>query len=69
MQKSPVAEADTLCEELLQGLPVEVAVVAREFKAFTRGRKIKTPQQLLRVVLLYCGVDQSVREVAGKLTL
>lgn len=43
--------------------------MAREFKAFTRGRKIKTPQQLLRVVLLYCGVDQSLCEVAGNLTL
>jgi hypothetical protein len=69
MQKPPLAEADTLFEELLQDLPAEVAELAREFKAFTRGRKIKTPQQLLRVVLLYCGVDQSLREVAGNLTL
>jgi hypothetical protein len=53
----------------LQDLPADVAVLAREFKAFTRGRKIKTPQQLLRVVLLYWGVDQSLREVAGNLTL
>jgi hypothetical protein len=69
MQKSPLAEADTLCEELLQDLPADVAGLAREFKAFTRGRKIKTPQQLLRVVLLYCGLDQSLREVAGTLTV
>jgi hypothetical protein len=43
--------------------------MAREFKAFTRARKIKTPVQLLRVVLLYCGLDKSLREVAGHRTL
>src|SRR4029434_4848992 len=42
--------------------------MAREFKAFARVRKIKTPAQLLRVVLLYCGVDKALREVAGILT-
>jgi hypothetical protein len=43
--------------------------MAYEFKAFTRARNIKTPQQLLRVVLWYCGLDQSLREIAGTMTL
>jgi hypothetical protein len=43
--------------------------MAREFKAFTRARQIKTPGPLLRVVLLCCGLDKSLREVAGHFTL
>jgi len=65
----PSQDLDTLFEELLQDLPPETAQMAREFKAFTRSRKIKTPVQLLRVVLLYCGLDKSLREVAGHVTL
>jgi hypothetical protein len=64
----PPAEPETLFEELLQDLPPETVSMAREFKAFARARKIKTPEQLLRVVLLYCGVDKALREVAGTLT-
>jgi hypothetical protein len=61
----PLADPETLFEELLQDLPPETVSMAREFKAFARVRKIKTPAQLLRVVLLYCGVDKALREVAG----
>jgi hypothetical protein len=53
----------------LQDLPIDRVASAREFPAFARARKIKTPQELLRVVLLYCGLDQSLRTVAGNLTL
>jgi hypothetical protein len=53
----------------LQDLPPETIDMAYEFKAFTRSRKIKTPQDLLRVVLLYCGLDQSQRQIAGNLAL
>jgi hypothetical protein len=42
--------------------------MAREFKAFVRAKKVKTPGQLLRVVFLYCGLDKSLREVAGTFT-
>ena len=56
-------------ETLLQDLPVALVASAREFRAFTRARKITPPQELLRVVLLYCGLDQSLRTVAGNLTL
>src|SRR5882724_10941715 len=54
----PPTDPDTLFEELLQDLPPETVPMAREFKAFARARKIQTPEQLLRVVLLYCGVDK-----------
>jgi hypothetical protein len=37
--------------------------MAREFKAFVRAKKVKTPEQLLRVVFLYCGLDKPLREV------
>jgi hypothetical protein len=69
VMQAPSLDADTLFEQFLQALPSEWEAMARQFKAFTRGRKIQTPLQLLRVVLLYCGVDQSLREVAGTLTL
>jgi hypothetical protein len=65
----PRPDPDTLFEDLLQDLPSETAQMAREFKAFTRARKIKTPHQLLRVVCLYGGLDQSLRDVAGTVTL
>jgi hypothetical protein len=64
----PLTDADTLFEELLQDLPPETERMAREFKAFVRAKKVKTPVQLLRVVFLYCGVDKPLREVAGTLT-
>lgn len=67
--QSPPPDPDTLFEEILQDLPPETERMAREFKAFTRTRKIKTPAQLLRAVLLYSGLDKSLREVAGNLTL
>src|SRR5262249_61674189 len=61
----PLTDPDTLFEELLQDLPPETVQMAREFKAFVRAKKVKTPGQLLRVVFLYCGLDKSLREVAG----
>jgi hypothetical protein len=42
--------------------------MARACKACVRAKKVKTPGQLLRVVFFYCGLDQSVREVAGIFT-
>jgi hypothetical protein len=68
MQMPPV-DPDTLFEDLLQDLPPETTAMAREFKAFVRAKTVKTPQQLLRVVLLYCGVDKSLRETAADFTL
>jgi hypothetical protein len=51
----PLTDADTLFEELLQDLPPTGSHMAREFKAFVRAKKVKTPEPLLRIVLLYCG--------------
>jgi len=64
----PLTDPDTLFEELLQDLPPEIMQMARDFKAFVRAKKVKTPGQLLRVVFLYCGLDKSLREVAGTFT-
>jgi hypothetical protein len=64
----PLTDPDTLFEELLQDLPSETVQMARPFKAFVRAKKVKTPAQLLRVVFLYCGLDKSLREVAGTFT-
>src|SRR6516225_8261438 len=64
----PLTDADTLFEELLQDLPPTVSQMAREFKAFVRTKKVKTPEHLLRVVFLYCGLDKPLREVAGTFT-
>jgi hypothetical protein len=64
----PLTDPDTLFEELLQDLPSETVQMARTFKAFVRAKKVKTPAQLLRVVFLYCGLDKSLREVAGTFT-
>jgi hypothetical protein len=65
----PPQDPDTLCEDLLQDLPAETTAMARAFKAFVRAKKVKPPQQLLRVVFLYCGVDKSLRETAATFTL
>ena len=64
----PLTDPDTLFEELLQDLPAETVQMARTFKAFVRAKKVKTPAHLLRVVFLYCGLDKSLREVAGTFT-
>jgi hypothetical protein len=61
----PPADPDTLFEELLQDLPPATTAMARECKAFVRAKKVKTPQQLLRAVFLYCGLDKSLRETAA----
>jgi len=65
----PLTDADTLFEHLLQDLPPETVQLAREFRAFVRAKKVKTPEQLLRLVLLYCGLDKPLREVAGTFTV
>ena len=56
-------------EEFMKELPADYQALAYEFQAFTRSRKIKTPAQLLQVVMLYCGLDHVLRETAGVFTL
>jgi hypothetical protein len=65
---SSLVIADTTFEKILQEIPAEVGMLAREFGAFTRKRAIRTPEELLRAVLLYSGLDQSLREVAASFT-
>lgn len=65
----PSSDSDTIFAELLQDLPSETASLAVEFKAFARARKIKTPEELLRLVLLFAALDYTEREVAANLVL
>jgi Transposase DDE domain len=61
----PPPDPDTIFAQLLQDFPDDFQEMAREFKAFTRARKIKTPAQLLRLVLLFAGLDLTEREIAA----
>lgn len=65
----PPTSQDIRFEEFVNELPADYHEMAYEFQAFTRGRKIKTPTQLLQVVMLYCGLDNVLRETAGVFTL
>lgn len=65
----PFGNRDTTFEQLLQELPPDYRELAIEFRAFARSRKIKTPEQLLRVVMNDCGLDAVLRETAGTFTL
>ena len=59
---------DTLFEDFVQELPDDYQSMAYDFKAFARARKIKTAFQLLQIVMLYCGLDFSLRTCAGKIS-
>jgi hypothetical protein len=59
---------DTRFETFLQALPNDYHQMAYDFKAFTRARKVKSPLQLLQLVLLYCGLDLSLRSCAGEIS-
>ncbi|MCA1626299.1 MAG: IS4 family transposase [Acidobacteria bacterium] len=60
---------DNTFTDLLQEFPADLIESAREFEAFRRGRKIRNVEQLFQMVLLYCGLDYSLRQTAGTLTL
>ena len=56
--------------ELLQRfLPADWEAQAKRLKAFERGRKIGSPADLLRLVLLSCGVGLSYQDTAAALAL
>ena len=65
----PLANSNSAFESFIQELPPKCWDLAREFKAFCRARKIKTVEQLLGLVLQYCGIDLVLREAAGNFTL
>lgn len=58
---------DNRFETFVQALPADYIEQAYEFKAFARARKIKNPKQLLELVMLYCGLDLSLRSCAGEI--
>ena len=67
--QQPSNQVDTEFVQFLQGLPADWETRMRELGAFTYAGKIQSPPELLRAIFLYCGPDQSLREVAGTLTL
>jgi len=67
--KVPAKPLEIDFEQFLKELPIDYPEMAYECHAFTRSRKIKTPAQLLQVVMLYCGMDKALRETAGVFTL
>lgn len=63
----PSHDLDLRFEQFLQALPADYEQMARDFKAFVRPRKIRSPLQLLELVMLYCGLDLSLRSCAGEI--
>lgn len=55
-------------ETIVQEIPAEVELLAREYGAFSRSRAVRDPKELLRAVLMYSATDQSLREVAANFT-
>jgi hypothetical protein len=64
-----VPQGETEFEQLLHARPPDWEDMMRELGAFTYAGKIQSPEGLLRALFLYGGPDQSLREVAGTLTL
>ena len=62
------ATIDAAFNEFLQELPSDYVELAYEFKAFCYAKKFRSPAQLFEVILLYCGLDLSLRECAGKIS-
>jgi len=56
-----------LFDQFIQELPSNFHEMAYKFKAFSRARSIRSPLQLLEVVMLYCGMDFSLRSCAGQI--
>lgn len=56
-------------ELLLRFLPAGWEAQAKHLRAFERGRKIGTPADLLRLVLVACGLGLSYQDTAGALCL
>ena len=65
----PSSQGDTEFAQCLQALPVDWETMMRERGALTYAGKSPTPEARLRAIFLYCGPDQSLREVAGTRTL
>jgi len=64
MKNSP--NIDAQFEVFVQELPADYQAMAYEFKAFCRSRKVQSVYELLQLVMLYCGLDFSLRTTAGQ---
>lgn len=64
-----VPQGEQEFEQLVHALPADWEDMMRDLGAFTYAGKIQSPEGLLRALFLYGGPDQSLREVAGTLTL
>lgn len=60
---------DTFLQTVLQVLPTDYQEQAYEQGAFTRSRKLSSPEQLFELVMSYCCLDYSLRTCAGHLAL
>lgn len=65
----PLSPSDTLFQQFLQDLPSDFKESANQYKAFQRARKLRHPQDLLRIIFLHCGLGFSLRETAASFTL
>ena len=64
-----VPQGELEFEQLVHALPADWEAMMRDLGAFTYAGKIQSPEELLRALFLYGGPDQSLREIAGTLTL
>jgi Transposase DDE domain len=64
-----VPQGEPEFEQFVHALPADWEDMMRDLGAFTYAGKIQSPEGLLRALFLYGGPDQSLREVAGTLTL
>lgn len=52
-------------DPFIQALPTDLEEQAYQLGAFCRARKINSPLQLLHLIMLYCGLDFSLRTCAA----
>lgn len=60
---------DISFEALLQELPENIEQIAQETKAFQRSRQVRNPSELMRLVLMYCGLGDSFRSCSSYFAL
>ena len=60
--------ADNTFGNIVQEFPAGLGYLAREKGAFSRVRAVRSPEELMRAVLLYSGLDYTLREVAANFT-
>lgn len=69
MRLPSTRKSDSPFSSIFRDIPGRCLELAKETGAFHHGRGLKTVEQLLQVVLLYCGLDYSLAETAALCTL